>query len=84
MGMNSLTDKQLHLDGHDQVNVTWGLVVHIELALWIAVTVCMINQIKLSALIHSFISINVNLKKRKIHFTSNINTLKNQTTLIYR
>ena len=61
--MDSMTDKQLHLDGgHDQVNVTWGLVVHDELALWITDTVCRINQIILSALIPSFISINVNLK----------------------
>ena len=37
-----MTDKQLHLDGGDQVNVTWGLVVHDELALWITDTVCRI------------------------------------------
>ena len=61
-GMDSMTDKQLHLDGgHDQVNVTWGLVVHDELALWITDTVCRIYQI-ISALIPSFISMNVNLK----------------------
>ena len=37
MGMDSVADKQLHLDVHDQVNVTWGLVVvvHVELVLWI-------------------------------------------------
>ena len=69
-----MTDKQLHLDGHDQVNVNHGLVVHDELALWITDTMRRIYQI-ISALIPSFISINVNLKKRKIHFTSNINTL---------
>ena len=62
MGMDSVADKQLHLDVHDQVNVTWGLVVHDELALWITDTVCRIYQI-ISALIPSFISINVNLKK---------------------
>ena len=75
MGLDTMVDMQLHLDVHDQVNVTWRLVVHIELALWITDTVCRIYQIKLSAFIPSFISINVNLKKRKIHFTSNINTL---------
>ena len=75
MGLDTMVDMQLHLDVHDQVNVTWGLVVHIELALWITDTVCRIYQINLSAIIPSFISINVNLKKRKIHFTSNINTL---------
>ena len=74
-GTGPMVDMQLHLDVHDQVNVTWGLVVHIELALWITDTVCRIYQIILSALIPQFISINVNLKKRKIHFTSNINTL---------
>ena len=67
MGMDSVADKQLPLDVHDQVNVTWGLVVvvHVELVLWITDTdtVCRINQIILSALIPSFISINVNLKK---------------------
>ena len=26
-----MDDKQLHLGGHDQVNVTWRLVVHVEL-----------------------------------------------------
>ena len=60
MGMDNMADKQLHLlDSHDQVNVTWGLVVvvHVELALWI----CRIYQI-ISALNPSFISINVNLK----------------------
>ena len=31
MGMDSVADKQLPLDVHDQVNVTWGLVVHVEL-----------------------------------------------------
>ena len=74
-GTGPMVDMQLHLDVHDQVNVTWGLVLHIELALWITDTVCRIYQITLLALIPSFILINVNLKKRKIHFTSNINTL---------
>ena len=63
--MDSVAVKQLHLDVHDQVNVTWGLVVvvHVELVLWTDTdTVCRINQIILSALIPSFISINVNLK----------------------
>ena len=31
MGMDSMDDKQLHIGGHEQVNVTWGLVVHVEL-----------------------------------------------------
>ena len=64
MGMDSMADKQLHPDGHDLVNVTWGLVVvvHVELTLWITNTVCRMFQIILSALIPSFISINVNLK----------------------
>ena len=63
MGMDSITEKQLHLDGHGQVNVTWGLdlVVHVELDLWITDTVCRIYQILL-ALIPSFISINVYLQ----------------------
>ena len=63
MGLDTMVDMQLHLDVHDQVNVTWGLVVHIELALWITDTVCRIYQIILSPLIPPFISINVNLKK---------------------
>ena len=64
MGMDSVADKQLHLDVHDQVNVTWGLVVvvHVELVLWDTDTVCRINQIIFTALIPSFISLNVNLK----------------------
>ena len=66
MGMDSVADKQLHLDVHDQVNVTWGLVVvvHVELVLWITNTdtVCRVNQIILSALIPSLVSRNVNLK----------------------
>ena len=33
MGLDTMVDMQLHLDVHDQVNVTWGLVIHIELAL---------------------------------------------------
>ena len=50
-GMDIMTDKQLYLDGgHDQVNVTLGLVVHNELALWITDTVCRIYKI-ISALI---------------------------------
>ena len=60
MGMDSMADKQLYLlDSHDQVNVTWGLVVvvHVELAPWI----CRIYQM-ISALNPSFISININLK----------------------
>ena len=35
MGMDIMADMQLHLAGHDQVNGTWGLVIHVELALWI-------------------------------------------------
>ena len=64
MGMDSVADKQLHLDVHDLVNVTWGLVVvvHVELVLWDTDTVCRINQIIFTALIPSFISLNVNLK----------------------
>ena len=31
MGMDSVADKQLHLDVHDQVNVTWGLVVYMHM-----------------------------------------------------
>ena len=53
MGMDSVAVKQLHLDVHDLVNVTWGLVVvvHVELVFWITDTdtVCRINQIILSA-----------------------------------
>ena len=57
MGMDSVADKQLHLDVHDLVNVTWGLVVvvHVELVLWITDTVCRINQIIISS--HTFIHI---------------------------
>ena len=53
MGMDSVADKQLHLDVHDLVNVTWGLVVvvHVELVLWDTDTVCRINQIIFTALI---------------------------------
>ena len=56
MGMNGMIDKQLHLDCHDQVNVTWGLVVHVELALWITDIVCRNYQIILSqlSLLHSY------------------------------
>ena len=43
--MDSMDDKQLDLGGHDQVNVTWGLVAHVELALWVTDTVCRIYQI---------------------------------------
>ena len=45
MGMDRMADMQLHLDGHDQVNVTWGLVAHVELALWVTDTVFKIYQI---------------------------------------
>ena len=61
MGMDSVADKQLHLDVHDQVNVTWGLVVvvHVELVLWITDTdtVCRINQSDNIISSHSFIHI---------------------------
>ena len=55
VGMDSIDDKLLHLGGHDQVNVTRGLVVHAELALWITDTLCRVHQIILSALVPTFI-----------------------------